>query len=278
MIKIGFIDYYLDEWHANNYPEMIKKASNGEIEVSYCWAEIDSPHGGLTSKQWSEKYGIPLCESEDELIEKSDVLCVLAPDNPETHERLCAKALRSKKTTYVDKTFAPDRESAKRILAIAEESSTPVITSSALRYADEYQNIDRNGLVSAVSMSGGIPEIYMIHQIEPLVMLLGTDVKRICNFGSEKFPVFALEYSNGERTTMVCSTGDHPFRMTLNYENGAHRVIDVKSDFFGNFIKNLIKFYKTGDILVPHDQTLAVMAIREVCISALKSPDTWFEL
>ena len=278
MIKIGFIDYYLDEWHANNYPEMIKKASNGEITVSYCYAEIDSPHGGLTSKQWSEKYGITLCESEDELIEKSDVLCVLAPDNPETHERLCAKALRSKKITYVDKTFAPDRESAKRILAIAEESGTPVITSSALRYADEYQNIDRNGLVSAVSMSGGVPEIYMIHQIEPLVMLLGTDVKRICNFGSEKFPVFALEYANGERTTMVCSTGDHPFRMTLNYANGAHRVIDVKSDFFGNFIKNLIEFYKTGDILVPHDQTLAVMAIREVCISALKSPDTWFEM
>ena len=23
MKKIGFIDYYLDEWHANNYPEMI---------------------------------------------------------------------------------------------------------------------------------------------------------------------------------------------------------------------------------------------------------------
>ena len=30
MIKIGFIDYYLDEWHANTYPEQIKKLSNGE--------------------------------------------------------------------------------------------------------------------------------------------------------------------------------------------------------------------------------------------------------
>ncbi|MBE6608242.1 MAG: hypothetical protein E7633_06785 [Ruminococcaceae bacterium] len=278
MIKIGFIDYYLDEWHANNYPEMIKKASNGEIAVAYCWAEIDSPHGGLTSKAWSEKHGIALCESEDELIEKSDVLCVLAPDNPETHERLCQKALKSGKITYVDKTFAPDKETAARILAVAEESGTPVITSSALRYADEYQNINKNGLISAVSMSGGVPEIYMIHQIEPLVMLLGTDVKRVCNFGTEKFPVFALEYASGARTTMVCSTGDYPFRMTLNYENGRHEIIDVKSDFFGNFIKNLIEFYKTGEILVPHDQTLAVMAIREACIVALCKPDVWVEV
>ncbi len=278
MIKIGFIDYYLDEWHANNYPEMIKKASNGEITVAYCWAEIDSPHGGLTSKEWAEKYGITLCESEEELIEKSDVLCVLAPDNPETHERLCEKALKSGKISYVDKTFAPDKATAKRIFAFAEESGTPVMTSSALRYASEYQKIDRNGLMSAVSMSGGVPEIYMIHQIEPLVMLLGTDVKRVCNFGTERFPVFALEYNSGARTTMVCSTGDHPFRMTLNYENGRHEIIEVNSDFFGNFIKNLIEFYKTGEVLVPHDQTIAVMAIREVCIKALSKPDVWFEV
>ena len=26
MKKIGFIDYYLDEWHANNYPQFIKDA------------------------------------------------------------------------------------------------------------------------------------------------------------------------------------------------------------------------------------------------------------
>ena len=28
-MKIGFIDYYLDEWHSNNYPELIAKASGG---------------------------------------------------------------------------------------------------------------------------------------------------------------------------------------------------------------------------------------------------------
>ena len=27
MIKVGFIDYYLDEWHANNYPAWIKAAA-----------------------------------------------------------------------------------------------------------------------------------------------------------------------------------------------------------------------------------------------------------
>ena len=43
MIKVGFIDYYLDEWHANNYVHMLHDYSNGEGEAVYAWAEIDSP-------------------------------------------------------------------------------------------------------------------------------------------------------------------------------------------------------------------------------------------
>lgn len=33
MIKVGFIDYYLDEWHANNYVHMLHDYSNGEVEA-----------------------------------------------------------------------------------------------------------------------------------------------------------------------------------------------------------------------------------------------------
>ena len=41
MFKIGFIDYYLDEWHANNYPAWIKKATNGEMQVTHAWGMTD---------------------------------------------------------------------------------------------------------------------------------------------------------------------------------------------------------------------------------------------
>ena len=32
MKTIGFIDYYLSEWHANNYPNWIKQACEGMDE------------------------------------------------------------------------------------------------------------------------------------------------------------------------------------------------------------------------------------------------------
>lgn len=72
MLKIGFIDYYLDEWHANNYPAWIKEQSGGEMEVAYAYGHIDSPIGGMTTNAWCEKYGIQRCATIEELIEKSD--------------------------------------------------------------------------------------------------------------------------------------------------------------------------------------------------------------
>ena len=42
MKKIGFVDYYISEWHANNYPEWIKRANEKlgtDYLVSYAWAE-----------------------------------------------------------------------------------------------------------------------------------------------------------------------------------------------------------------------------------------------
>ena len=43
MKKIGFIDYYLDEWHANNYPKFIKDAVGDEFVIAYAYGEIDKP-------------------------------------------------------------------------------------------------------------------------------------------------------------------------------------------------------------------------------------------
>ena len=95
MIKIGFIDFYLDEWHANNYPKMFKEASDGEVQVSCAYGMIDSPIGGLTNDAWCEKMGIPRAHTIEEVIAGSDALVVLSPDNCEMHETLCPLPLAS---------------------------------------------------------------------------------------------------------------------------------------------------------------------------------------
>ena len=98
-MKIGFIDYYLDEWHANNYPKFLADASNGEITIGSAYGEIASPITGMTSEQWCEKYGIRHAASIEQVIEENDCLVVLSPDTPEQHPHLCQLPLSSGKRT-----------------------------------------------------------------------------------------------------------------------------------------------------------------------------------
>lgn len=54
MKKIGFIDFFLDEWHANNYPEWIRencRAMRRDCDLNYAWAETNRP-GGLDTTAW----------------------------------------------------------------------------------------------------------------------------------------------------------------------------------------------------------------------------------
>ena len=111
MKTIGFIDLYISEWHANNYPTWIKKAADAlgeELAVKYVFAEQDvSPVDGRTTAEWCEAFGATACASISEVCEKSDFIFVLAPSNPEKHLAYVREVFPFAKPTYVDKTFAP---------------------------------------------------------------------------------------------------------------------------------------------------------------------------
>ncbi len=280
MIKVGFIDYYLDEWHANNYPKMISEQSDGRYEVCYAYGQIDSPIGGMTNKEWSETYNIPLLSSIEEVIEKSDVLIVLSPDNPEMHEQLCTLPLQSGKRVYVDKTFAPDRETAIRIFEHADKHNTPCYSTSALRFAAELDEIDTSKIAKIYSEGPGIYKIYSIHQIEPIIKLMGCRVTRVMGLGTLKHPSLLIEFEDGRLAQMCQHTNpdDGAFIITVcDSENEGSKVL-IKSDFFGLFIRNMIQFFDTGITPVPHEQTIDVISVRETGMKALQTPYQWLEV
>ena len=110
MKKIGFIDYYISEWHANSYPKWIEEANatlGTDYKVAYAWAEMDkSPLDNVTTAEWCEKFGAEKCETIEELCEKSDVILILAPSNPETHLKYAKVALTYGKKNVVSPFLA----------------------------------------------------------------------------------------------------------------------------------------------------------------------------
>ena len=283
MIKVGFIDYYLDEWHANNYPRLLKTASDGRYEAYCAYAKIDSPIGGMTSKQWSEKYNVPLADSIEEVIKKSDVLIVLSPDTPEMHEELTVLPLKSGKRVYIDKTFAPDKATALRIFENADKHGSKCFSSSALRFAAELDDIDTDKIYKLYSEGSGTYDMYSIHQIEPIIRLMNTDPKRVMFLSDIAHPSMVIEFADGrlvqmQQTLELQQCRGYEFSMiTVDKDNMAVEY-PIKSPYFGLFMKQLIHFFDTGEIPVPHRDTVNVIAVRAAGMKAAENPFTWVEV
>ena len=274
-MKIGFIDYFLDEFHANHYPAWLREASGGEMEVLYAFAEIDSPRGGLTTDQWCAAHAIQRISAIEEIVEKSDALVVLSPDNPERHEALCQLPLQSGKRVYVDKTFADTGEAARRLFALAKAHGTPCYSASALRFAEEYRGIDASRVENIGSWGPGPLGGYSVHQIEPVVALMGPDASRVRSIGTEKWPAYVCAFRDGRQAVFSHHGEGCPFGMAVDYADGRMKHIAVTSSLFTGFIAELVDFFRTGEVKAPHAETIAIMAIREAALKAAQAPGQW---
>ena len=276
MKTVGFIDYYLNEWHADNYPEWIKNYSNGEFEVKYAYGHIEPPISSLISnKEWAEKHGIELLGSMEELIEKSDCIIVLSPDNSEMHYELSKLALESGKPVFIDKTFADSKAEAEKIFAIAEKSGSPCFSSSALRFSEILAGVDKSDINSVISMGcGPDTDIYIIHQLEPIVALMGYDVEKVMYLGNKDCPSWQLIFADGKTASISFMTKEWSYTFRINH-NSKNEMIKINDDFFKFEILAMLDMFRTGKAPIEHNETIAIMAIREACINAKNKPLEW---
>ncbi len=274
MKKIGFIDYYLSEWHANNYPQWIREANEAlgtDYVVAYAWGELDlSPKYGETSAQWCEKMGVELCATIEEVCEKSDVLLILAPSDPDRHLVYATTALRYGKPTYIDKTFAPNLVDAQKIFALASTYNTPFFSTSALRYAAE---LEKCGTPEALLITGGgsnLPE-YLVHLVEMAVPLLNDPMAcvRIEEVGEAR--QCYVETVGGKRATLTWAP-PLPYTVWASEKGKPSVYTSVKSDFFKGLMADILRFYETGEPPFDPAQTLEVMRVREALLRATECP------
>lgn len=280
MKTIGFADYYISEWHANNYPQWIKEAcaaSGRKFEVKYAWAEeYVSPVDGKNTDEWCAEYGCERCKTLAELCEKCDYILVLSPSNPEKHLEYAKEILKYKKNTYIDKTFAPDFETAEKIFDIAKMHGTKFFSTSALRYADELCDI--KDVKNVITFGGGSNlEEYIIHQIEmaekmmkekPLSLKLEAQGNQyVCN----------IEFENKKKASMIFAPA-FPFAICAETESGESVYKNIESEFFKNLIADILRFFESGEVSFDTAQTLDVMKIRTGVVEAMEHLGEWRSL
>ncbi len=282
MKKIGFIDYFIDEWHANNYPRLIRESPLGdEFLVAWAWAEVDLP-GKKPLAEWCREQGVNQARSIEEVVEKSDCLVVLSPDNVERHEDLASLALESKKPVYIDKPFAPDLATARRFFAKARAYETPLMSCSSLRFAPALRRVlaEEVGLQPVRFMATRGPgdfAVYAIHQLEMLVMTLGPGARRVMHLGNDFSDVMAVDYPDGRRGLINLAPG-YEFGFFVCFGERSWAGHDKLDGFFEDFIQAMLLFFKTGESPVPEAQTLEIIALLEAGSADRSKKDEWLEV
>ena len=278
MKKIGFVDYYLSEWHANHYPAWIAEACEKaglSYRLAYAWAErSESPLDGVTTEAWCEKYGAERCEILEELCERSDVIVILAPSDPDRHLAYAETVFSYGKPTYVDKTFAPDLATAEKIFALGKAYGTPFFSTSALRYAEEL-NVCENCRRITVTGGGSLVEEYIVHQAEMVVKKLGIGARWIRAEKMGEQTIFRVRYGD-DRGAMMLFAPAMPFEAYMEGDVSKHRA--MKSPFFAHLIADMIRFFEEKTVSFDIAETLEVMKIREGAIRSMGKFCEWIEL
>ena len=278
MKKIGFVDYYISEWHANNYPGWIREVSN-EFDVAYAWAELNTSLGdGVTTEEWCANMNVAKCDTLEELCEKSDMIVILAPSDPQKHIEYARKVLPYGKPTYIDKPFADTTENALEIFSIAKEFGTPFFSTSALRYATELDLTDVCNSVSTMGGGSNLPE-YIIHQAEMIVHKMGVGATALKGqkIADNQYS-FVIRYGDDRAAAMHFAKGAN-FAVILSPNSDADVIVsNIESDFFKLLIQDILSFFESKKPSFDTVETMEVNRIMVAAIQAMGQPDQWISL
>ena len=260
--RIGFVDLNLDNYHANVFLQALRGPleSRGFIVAGATGTKTTESHA------WAEKNKIPFFDNDAALNAAVDFFMVLAPSNPEVHLELCQRILPFRKPTYVDKTFAPDLATARKIFAIADEHSAPMQTSSSLRYTNVQDEVRKAAPAKVEHMitwgGGGSFDEYAIHPLELLISVMGHGATGLMRRGTPERSQLLVEFTGGRTGVVnVFPKTNTPFAASFTTDKATRHVEVDSSKIFANNQAANLDFFAAGKPNVDRRESLVVMAI-----------------
>jgi predicted dehydrogenase len=262
--RIGFVDLNLDNYHANVFLQALRGplAARGFTLAGATGREV------AESRAWAEKNKVPFFENDASLNAAVDFFMVLAPSNPEVHLELCQRIFPFGKPTFVDKTFAPDYATARKIFALADEHKTPFQTSSALRYTNVQDEVKKAAPAKVEHMitwgGGGSFDEYVIHPLELLISVMGHEAISLMRRGTPERAQLLIEFTGGRTGVVnVYPKTSTPFAASFTTDKATRYVeVDV-AKIFANNLAAILDFFASGKSNIDRRESGTLMRLRD---------------
>jgi predicted dehydrogenase len=290
-LNIGMIG--LDTSHAAIFTRLLNDPSDpfhvgGAKVVIAC--PVGSPDFDLSSSRIEgitkevAAYDVEIVKSIEEVAEKCDAILVESVDG-RAHIEQVRRLAPFHKPLFIDKPFCLSAADAARMIEIAEQNQAPIMSASALRFADALQKslaaLEKSEITGAdcfgpMEMAVTQPGYfwYGIHAIEMLYAILGRGIHHVTAVSNRDHDLIAAQWEN-ERIGTVRGNrrGNYSFGAVIHHEQGREYILIDSSakPFYASLLEHIMHFFSTGKTAVPMEETLEIIRFIE---AANKSRET----
>jgi len=289
--KVGVIG--LDTSHTIAFTKLMNVDKDPDcagfrVVAAYQWGSRDivsSTNRYATYVPKMREMGVEIVPSIAELLKKVDVVLLETNDGRE-HLPQAREVFASGKPVFIDKPLAHNLRDAIKIYELGKATGAKWFSSSALRYSDvavkaragEYGPIRGAALISPSPLEEqGTHNFYTwygIHGFEPLVAIMGMGVEKVSCFRNETDDVINATWRDGRMGELRLMRKSWIYSGYVLPEKPKDRKNPVV--VFGGYqgyqplLKEIVKFFRTGVVPVPNEETLEIMAFMEAAEMSAK--------
>lgn len=283
-MKIGIIG--LDTSHVVAFTKLLNDPSEryhvqgGKVVIAFPGGSPDfelsmSRVEGIT-KELRDSFDVRIVDSIEEVAHESDAILLESVDGAVHHEQL-QKLIAFKKPIFIDKPFSLSSKAAIEMIQLATGNQTPIMSTSALRYAESLTNVLRNtgngriigadcfGLMELQAEQQGF-FWYGIHMIEMLFTILGQGSKSVTTITDKDHDVITGVWEDGRIGTVRGNRkGNTQFGALIHFERGTEYV-DInlnQKPYYASLLEQIMDFFRDGITRVPLSETKEVIRFVE---------------
>jgi predicted dehydrogenase len=271
----AFTQLLNDESDANHIPGA--KVVAGFPSFSADLASSAGRVEGYTADM-KEKYQVDIVDSIEALVERCDAILLESVDG-RRHLEEATPVIKAGKPLFIDKPMADNFANASAIAQLARKYSSPVFSSSSLRYDVNIQTIKADPALGEVigcdafspaALDPSNPGLfwYGIHGVEMLYTFMGAGCRSVrCTHNSDAEVVVAT-WSDGRVGTMRGTRqGAHDYGVTVF---GSEKVEQARYSrtvpMYGQLLQQILPFFQGGPAPVTFEETLEIMAFMQAAL------------
>ena len=274
VFRLGMIG--LDTSHVIAFTKLINKSQEEhgcKVVVGYSGGSPDIPSSANRVDKYTEQlrdqYGVEIVDSIEELCRKVDGVLLESVDG-RPHLKQARPVIKAGKPLFIDKPMAGNLADVLEIFRLAKENNVPCWSSSSLRYSPGIVELKEKNTVGRIlgcdvyspcSLEEHHPDLYWygVHGVEMLFAIMGPGCESVKRTQTEGYE-FVVGLWKGGRvgTYRGLRAGKSGYGGTVFGDKGMAQI--GKYGGYEPLVDDVIKFFKTGKVPVPAEETIEIFA------------------